>query len=56
MSVEYSLQCSFLGERQLMFGLDYTDAAILMALAVTSCFLLSLVWRLHSAGRDLHRR
>jgi hypothetical protein len=39
-----------------MFGMDYTDAAILMSMAVTSCFLLSIVWRLHSAGRDHHRR
>ena len=39
-----------------MLGLDYTDAAVVMAMAVTSCFLLSILWRLHSAGKDRDRR
>jgi len=38
-----------------MSGFDY-DTAIILAMAATSCFLLSIVWRLNSAGKDRDRR
>jgi hypothetical protein len=38
-----------------MSGFDY-DTAIILAMAATSCFLLSIVWRLYSAGKDRDRR
>ena len=44
-----------LGGRKEDVGFDY-DTAIILAMAATSCFLLSIVWRLYSAGKDRDRR
>jgi hypothetical protein len=36
-------------------GFEY-DSAIILAMTVTSCFLISIVWRLYSASKDSDRR
>jgi hypothetical protein len=35
-------------------GFDY-DTGIILAMTVTSCFLISIVWRLYSASKDRDR-
>jgi len=39
----------------MMSGFDY-DTAFMLAMAVSSCFLFSILWRLYSAGKDRDRR
>jgi len=38
-----------------MSGFDY-DIAVVLAMAATSCFLLSILWRRYSSGKDRDRR
>jgi hypothetical protein len=42
------------GGEKMPSGFDY-DTGIILAMTVTSCFLISIVWRLYSASKDRDR-